>query len=57
MSQDDDRQRQRINLIVLAAVAVLVVVSVVLLVTLQHGIKQESCFAAGHRSCAPVEEQ
>ena len=53
---DDDRHRQRGNLIALAVAAVLVVGTVALLVSLQKGIKQESCFAAGHRTCAPIEE-
>lgn len=57
MSEPDYRQRQRANLIAIAVVAVLVIGSVLLLVVLQKGIKQETCFAAGHRSCAPIEER
>ncbi len=53
---DDYRQRQRTNLIAVAIVAALVIASVALPVVLQHGIKQESCFAANHRTCAPVDE-
>jgi hypothetical protein len=54
---DDDRQRQRTNLLALAIVAALVLASVVLLISLHQGIKRESCFAAGHRTCAPIDEQ
>jgi hypothetical protein len=54
---DDDRQRQRANLLALAIVAALVLASVVLLISLHQGIKRESCFAAGHRTCAPIDEQ
>lgn len=53
---DDYRQRQRANLIAMAVVAVLVIATVVLLVTLHHGIRREECFAAGHRTYAPIEE-
>lgn len=53
---DDYRQRQRTNLIAIAIVAALVIGSVVLLVVLKHGIKQETCFAANHRSCASIDE-
>jgi hypothetical protein len=52
----DYRQRQRANMIAIAIVAILVVGSVVLLVVLKHGIKQESCFAAGHHTCAEIDE-
>ena len=44
------------NLIAAAAVAVLVVGSIVLLLSLHQGIRRENCFAAGHRTCAPIEE-
>ena len=54
---DDYRQRQRANMLVIAVVVAIVAGSVLLLVSLQQGIKRESCFAAGHRTCAPVEEQ
>lgn len=54
---EDYRQRQRTNLLVLAVAAVLVIGTLVLLVSLHQGIKQESCLAAGHRSCAPIYEQ
>jgi hypothetical protein len=54
---DDYRERQRANLIVMAIVAVLIVGTVLLLISLQEGIKRESCFAAGHRTCAPIEER
>ncbi|HUO98239.1 MAG TPA: hypothetical protein VMU01_06200 [Rhizomicrobium sp.] len=54
---DDFRARQRANLIVIVIVAVLVVGTVVLLVSLHNGIKQEDCFAAGHHTCAPIPEQ
>lgn len=54
---DDDRQRQRANLLALVIVLVLVVGSVVLLISLRQGIKRESCFAANHRTCAPINEQ
>jgi len=53
---DDYHQRQRLNLIAAAAVAVLVVGSIVLLLSLHQGIRRENCFAAGHRTCAPIEE-
>ena len=52
---DDYRDRQRTNLI--AVVAALVIGTVLLLVSLHQGIKQEDCFAAGHRTCAPIEER
>lgn len=54
---DDYRERQRANLIVMAVVAVLIIGTVLLLVSLHEGIKRENCFAAGHRTCAPIEEQ
>ena len=54
---DDYHQRQRTNLIAIAIVAALIIGSVVLLVVLQHGIKQESCFAANHRTCDPIDEK
>jgi hypothetical protein len=54
---EDYRVRQRTNLIALLIVVVLVLASVVLLVSLHHGIRQESCFAAAHRNCAPIEEE
>lgn len=54
---DDYNRRQRANLIAIAIVAVLVVASVVLMVSLHQGIKRESCFAAAHRNCAPIEER
>ena len=57
ISPDDYRQRQRANMLVIAIVVAIVAGSVLLLVSLQQGIKRESCFAAGHRTCAPVEEQ
>jgi len=55
-SDDDYRARQRMNLLVMAVVAALVIGTVVLLVSLQQGIKRETCFAAGHRTCAPIDE-
>ena len=54
---EDYRQRQRANFAVMAIVAILILGTVVLLVSLQHGIKRESCFAAGHHTCAPIEEE
>lgn len=54
---EDYRQRQRANLIVLAVVAVLILGTVGLMVSLHHGIKRESCFAAGHHTCAPISEE
>lgn len=54
---DDFRQRQRANMVALAIVVVLVVGSVALMLALHQGIKRESCFAAGHRTCAPVDER
>lgn len=54
---DDYRRRQRANLIVMAIVFAIVAGTVVLLIALHQGIKRESCFAAGHRTCAPIEEQ
>lgn len=58
MSEPDDFQtRQRANLIAIAVVAALVIGSVVLLLSLHKGIKQEDCFAAGHHTCAPIQEQ
>jgi hypothetical protein len=35
---------------------VLVIGSIVLLLSLRQGIRRESCFAAGHRTCAPIDE-
>lgn len=55
-SDDDYRARQRMNLLVMAIVAVLVIGMVALLVSLHQGIQREDCFAAGHRTCAPIEE-
>jgi hypothetical protein len=52
---DDYHQRQRMNLIVAAIVAALVVGTILLLLSLHQGIKQEDCFAAGHRTCAPID--
>lgn len=52
----DFRQRQRANRIALVVVAILIVLSVALLLALRHGIKQEDCFAAGHHTCAPIDE-
>lgn len=58
MNQPDDyHRRQRANLIVMGIVIALVAATVVLLVSLHHGIRREECFAAGHRTCAPVEEE
>jgi hypothetical protein len=54
---DDYHQRQRANMLAIAIVVAIVAATVLLLVSLQHGIKRESCFAAGHRTCAPVDEQ
>ena len=54
---DDYRDRQRTNLIVIAIAAALVIGTVLLLVSLHQGIRQEDCFAAGHRTCAPIEER
>lgn len=54
---DDYRQRQRANLMVLGIVAAIVVATVILMVLLHHGIKREECFAAGHHTCAPIEEE
>jgi hypothetical protein len=56
MPPEDFRQRQRTNLIAIAIVAVLIIGSVVLLMVLHQGIRQETCFAANHRSCAAVDE-
>jgi hypothetical protein len=53
---DDYEHRQRINLLAAAAVAVLVIASLVLMVSLRQGIQRENCFAAGHRTCAPIDE-
>jgi hypothetical protein len=53
---DDERQRERANLIVMGIVIVLVIGTVVLMVLLRHGVKLEECFAAGHHNCAPIEE-
>jgi hypothetical protein len=58
MNQPDDfRRRQRANLIAMGIVLALVAATVILLVSLHHGIRREECFAAGHHTCAPVEEQ
>ena len=59
MNEPDDeyRVRQRTNMIVMAIVAVLVLGSVLLLVSLHKGIEREDCFAAGHRTCAPIDER
>jgi hypothetical protein len=54
--RDEFRRRQRTNLIAMIIVAVLVVGSVGLLAMLHQGIKRETCFAANHRSCAPIDE-
>ena len=54
---DDYRDRQRTNLVVIAIVVALVIGTVALLISLHQGIKQEDCFAAGHRTCAPIEER
>lgn len=54
--QEEYRRRQRSNIIAIAIVAALVVGSIILLVVLQHGIKQETCFAAGPRGCAAIDE-
>jgi len=54
---DDYRQRQRINLIVLGIVVAIIAATVALLLALHQGIKREDCFAANHRSCAPISEQ
>ena len=54
---DQPDPRQRANLITIAIVVALVLASVVLLISLHQGIKRESCFAAGHRTCAPIDEQ
>lgn len=53
---DDYWQRQRINLVVAAVAVVLVIGTVVLMVSLHQGIQREDCFAAGHRTCAPIDE-
>jgi len=55
--REEYRRRQRANFIAMAAVAVLILGSIVLLAVLHHGIKQESCFAANHRTCDPIDEQ
>ncbi len=54
---DQPDPRQRANLIAIAIVVVLVLGSVVLLISLRQGIKRETCFAANHRTCAPIDEQ
>ena len=54
---EDYRQRQRANLIVMGIIVFIIVATVVLLVSLHQGIKRESCFAAGHHTCAPIDEQ
>jgi hypothetical protein len=41
----------------MAVVAALVAGMVVLLISLHNGIRQESCLAAGHRNCVPIEER
>jgi cytochrome bd-type quinol oxidase subunit 2 len=57
MKQPDDfHQRERANLIVMGIVIALVVVTVVMMVWLRDGLKREECFAAGHHTCAPIEE-
>jgi hypothetical protein len=48
---------QRANVIAAVIVAILVVCSVSLLISLDRGIKREDCFAAGHRTCAPIDER
>jgi len=53
--RDDYNQRQRSNLIAAVVVVALVVCTVLLMLSLKQGIKQEDCFAAGHRACAPVD--
>lgn len=53
---DDFHQRRRANMAALIVVAVLVAGTVVLLISLQNGIKREDCFAAGHHTCAPIDE-
>jgi len=53
--QDDYDQRQRSNLIAAVVVVALVVGTVLLMLSLKQGIKQEDCFAAGHRTCAPID--
>ena len=55
--RDDYRDRQRTNLLVIAIAVVLVIGTVMLLVSLHNGIKLEDCFAAGHRTCAPIEDR
>ena len=57
MPPDDYRQRQRANMLVIAIIVAIVAGTVLLMVSLQHGITRESCFAAGHHTCAPVDEQ
>ena len=54
---NDYHRRQRANYLVMGIVVLLVAATVALLISLHHGIRRESCFAAGHRTCAPVEEQ
>ena len=54
---DNYRQRQRANVLVVVIVVVLVLASVALMLALRSGIKREDCFAAGHHTCAPVDEQ
>jgi hypothetical protein len=48
--------RQRTNLIAIIIVAVLIIGSVLILLLLHQGIRQETCFAANHRSCASIDE-
>jgi hypothetical protein len=57
MNEEDYRQRQRTNLLVLVIAAVLVVGTIALLLSLHRGLRQEDCFAASHRNCAPIEER
>jgi hypothetical protein len=54
---DEYRQRQRANLIVMGVVVAIVAATVILMVSLHHGIKREECFAAGHHTCAPIDEE
>lgn len=54
---EDPHRRQRSNTLALIVVAVLVIGSVALLLSLHQGIRQEDCFAAGHRTCAPIDER
>jgi hypothetical protein len=54
---DDHERRRRNNTIGLVITAVLVIGSVALLLSLHQGIHREDCFAAGHRTCAPIDER